>query len=379
MNKEPFKPAKNMKLSTCKSLYIIDKQRKMKKIIVVIFMLTTSILSFSATKNPKPVLKFNANGKFRIVQFTDVHFQYDSYRSDSALVIIKKVIASEKPDLVVLTGDIVCSKDTRKAWLSLAKVLIDAKVPWAVTIGNHDAEYELAKHQIMETIVGLPYNLTENGPADVAGNGNYVLKILSSSSTETAALLYCLDSHMGFHHETDMGSYEWFDCSQIEWYRKQSSKYAKQNGGKPMPALAFFHIPLPEFKEVIGKHTTVGVKKEEVASPDINSGMYAAMLESKDIMGIFVGHDHNNDYIGCLRNICLAYGNVTGRQCYGDIGRGARIIDLYENDRKFDTWILKLYECDRDKDIWFPITDRKPKYFVTYPDSFIVTSPAITK
>ena len=35
-------------------------------------------------KKFKPVLKFNQNGKFKIVQFTDIHFQYDSYRSDSA-------------------------------------------------------------------------------------------------------------------------------------------------------------------------------------------------------------------------------------------------------------------------------------------------------
>ena len=36
---------------------------------------------------------------------------------------------------------------------------------------------------------------------------------------------------------------------QINWYRQQSAAYKAQNGGQPLPALAFFHIPLPEYNE----------------------------------------------------------------------------------------------------------------------------------
>jgi hypothetical protein len=222
----------------------------------------------------------------------------------------------------------------------------------------------------MKTIVGMPYNLTVNGPEKIAGNGNYVLNVLSSESSKKAALLYCFDSHSGFHPKTDLGAYEWIKFNQIEWYRNQSSRYTKANGSKPLPALAFLHIPLPEYKEIIGKSTTVGLHQETVCAPDINSGMYSALLECKDVMGVFAGHDHNNNYIGCLRNICLAYGNCSGRQCYGNIGRGARVIELYEGERKFDSWISKLYECDRDKDIWFRAIDTERKYFVSYPASF---------
>jgi len=99
--------------------------------------------------------------------------------------------------------------------------------------------------------------------------------------------------------------------------------------------------------------------------------MYAAMLESKDVMGMFVGHDHDNNYIGCLRGICMAYGQASGRQCYGKIGRGARVIELYEGERKFDTWVLNLYECDRDQDIWKPMDASRQKHLVSYPDSFV--------
>jgi hypothetical protein len=248
--------------------------------------------------------------------------------------------------------------------------MIDAKVPWAVTLGNHDIEYEMIGKEIMKTITGLPYCMTVNGPDNISGNGNYVLKIYSSVSSEVEALLYFLDSHSGFHPRTNLGSYQWIAFDQIQWYREQSAIFTGLNDKNPYPALAFFHIPLPEYKEIIEQKATVGLQKETVCSPDINTGMYAAMLECKDVMGVFAGHDHNNDYIGCLRGISLAYGNVTGRQCYGDIGRGARIIELYEGERKFDTWILKLYECNRDKDLWIKNNNVERINFVTYPDSF---------
>jgi hypothetical protein len=348
----------------------------MKKITTtVFFILAVSIFTFSSNnKTAKPILKFKPDGKFKIVQFTDIHFQYGSYRSDSALVLMKTVLEKEKPDLVVLTGDVVCSKNSPKAWLSLSKIFIEAKVPWAVTLGNHDpeAKYDTNKEEIMETIVGLPYSLTERGPNDIPGEGNYILEVRSSSSAKTEALLYFFDSHMGFQPKGELGSYEWITFDQIDWYRKKSRTFTERNGGVPYPSLAFFHIPLPEYKEVLGKNTTIGIQQESVCSPDLNSGMYTAMLESKDVMGIFVGHDHDNNYIGYLRGISLAYGNVTGRQCYGKIGRGARVIELYEGERKFDTWILKLYECDRDKGTWIPTYDYEKKFFVTYPDSFII-------
>lgn len=340
------------------------------KTIILFLFLFAGMGIVQAEDGANPVLRFDKNGKFKILQITDVHFQYDSYRSDSALVMIERAIAAETPDLIVLTGDVVCSKNTKLAWFALTQVLIDAQVPWAVTLGNHDIEYELTGKEIMETIADLPYNLTLDGPVDVEGHGNYVLEVKSQKIPDTAALLYFLDSHSGLHPDEEMGSYAWITNSQIEWYRNQSQKFTKANGNKPMPALAFFHIPLPEYKEVLNKETTVGIQEESICSPDLNSGLYTAMVQAQDVMGMFVGHDHNNNYIGCLRKICMAYGVTSGRQCYGKIGRGYRVIELYENERKFDTWVQTKYECDRDNDIWLPSKEDQRKYFVTYPDSF---------
>ena len=343
----------------------------MKKIVLFLFMTTVCLFSVVNARNAKKAgLRFNAEGKFKILQFTDIHFKYNSFRSDSVLEMMKVAIATEKPDLVVITGDVVCSDQTRKAWLALTKPLVESKVPWAVTLGNHDVEYELTGAEIMETIIGLPYCLTENGPKDISGSGNYILKVLGSKSKDTEAILYFIDSHSGLPKEKGLGSYDWIKSDQVQWYREQSKKLTKENGGTPYPALAFFHIPLPEFNEVWGKETTVGVKEERVCSPDINSGMYNAFLESGDVIGMFVGHDHVNNYIGCLRNICMVYGQSSGRETYGGIGKGYRVIELYEGQRKFDTWVRTKYNHDRDNDIWEPTHNTEKEDFVTYPDSF---------
>jgi len=332
----------------------------MKYSISIIILFLAFLIACRNEKSSLPVLRFNEEGKFKIVQFTDIHFQINSPGSDSALRIMETVINKENPDLIALTGDVVCSKDTKNAWFALSEVLINAKIPWAVVLGNHDIEYELTGKQIMETIVGLPYNLTINGPEELSGNGNYVLEIKSSGSAETKALLYFLDSHSSFKQRTNAGTYEWIYFDQIQWYREQSRKFTLANNNTPLPALAFFHIPLPEYRDIIYKETTVGIQEELICAPDINTGMYAAIFEMGDVMGTFVGHDHNNNYIGELRNICLSYGAVTGLECYGKIGRGARIIELTEGERKFSTW---LYYHDNPR-----------KYPVTYPESFITDS-----
>ena len=48
-------------------------------------------------------------------------------------------------------------------------------------------------------------------------------------------------------------------------------------------------------------------------------------------MGVFVGHDHDNNYVGLHKNIALGFGQVTGADAYGELERGGRVIELYEN------------------------------------------------
>jgi len=322
---------------------------------VILSLIVFLLFSSGAMSQGKADIRFNAQGKFKIVQFTDIHLSYNTTKADSVITLIRTVLEEENPDLIVVTGDIVCSDNTMMTWLQLTKVFIDAKIPWAVTFGNHDDEYEMTRQEIIDLIKDMPYCLTINGPANIYGHGNYILRVKSSDSPKTAALLYCFDSNSYSPIESIKG-YGWIKFNQIEWYRKQSELLAGENRNIPYPALAFFHIPLPEYKEIIGKASTVGIINETPCSPPINSGLFSSMAEKGDVMGIFTGHDHDNNYIGCLNGICLAYGTKTGLDNYGALEKGARIIELYENERKFRTWIRSL--------------DSNPEFQVIYPDSF---------
>lgn len=70
--------------------------------------------------------------------------------------------------------------------------------------------------------------------------------------------------------------------------------------------MAFFHIPLLEYNELIGDGKTFGNDREGgVASSKVNSGIFASFLDRKDVMGVFAGHDHDNDYVGINKEYCL--------------------------------------------------------------------------
>ena len=58
-----------------------------------------------------------------------------------------------------------------------------------------------------------------------------------------------------------------------------------------------------------------------------------------DVMGMFVGHDHVNNYIGIHQGIAMGYGQVSGADAYGKFPRGSRIVELTEGNRSFESWI----------------------------------------
>lgn len=85
-------------------------------------------------------LRFNARGEFKIVQFTDLHYRLDDPRSDAALQCITDVLAKEKPQLAVFTGDNIYSKPGDMAMKRLVAHIDAQGVPFVMLFGNHDEE-----------------------------------------------------------------------------------------------------------------------------------------------------------------------------------------------------------------------------------------------
>ena len=302
-------------------------------------------------------LEFGKDGKFKIVQFTDVHFKYGNPASGAALERINQVLDAERPDLVIFTGDVVYSAPADSGMLQVLEPVAKRKLPFAVLFGNHDNEQGMTREQLYDIIRTVPGNLLPD--RGTALSPDYVLAVKSSSgSGKDAALLYCMDSH-SYAPLKDVGGYDWLTFEQVSWYRRQSADYKARNGGQPLPALAFFHIPLPEYHEAVRDENAAfrGTRMEEACSPRINTGMFAAMKEEGDVMGVFVGHDHDNDYAVMWKNILLAYGRYTGgNTVYNHLPNGARIIVLDEGARTFTSWI-------RQKD---GVVDK-----IRYPASFV--------
>ena len=292
-------------------------------------------------------LQFNKDQHFKIVQFTDLHWQNGEGEDQKTAELIKMVISAESPDLVVLTGDILSAGsclDAVQSMKQVANIFETCGQRWASTFGNHDDEGNASRTELVETQMKFPTCLTQVGPSTITGVGNYVLPIEpfydvnGVRNTTSAALLYFIDS--GSYAPTNIGGYDWVRHDQIGWYRTQAKSY-RTHEDKQTPALAFFHIPLPEYDQVLDFHTCYGAKYEPVCSPRINTGLFAAFHQMGDVMATFVGHDHVNDYEGELHGIRLCYGRSTGYNTYGRNGflRGARVIQLVEDQREFQTWL----------------------------------------
>lgn len=316
----------------------------MKRIFSLLLMASLSVAAYAQYNVvDNRVLKYDQKGKFKIVQFTDVHYQPENYESRRALDMMTEVLGVEMPDLVILTGDIVWAEPIKTAFDKVLGTIIDAGIPWAVVFGNHDDEYSLSRKEIMEYFSGKPYNMSSAGTDAIAGVGNYVLEVIDPKTEQIETLLYCMDSRSYASPETGLDGYGWFDRSQVNWYADTSKAYKEKNNGKPVSALSFFHIPLFEYAVMIeGGNAYVGSRTELECCGKLNTGMFSAMKEAGGMMGVFVGHDHNNDYIGDYQGVALAYGRFSGgNTVYNDLGEnGCRVIELEQGKQGFKTHIL---------------------------------------
>lgn len=329
----------------------------MRKIISILLVFTMLAINLQAQ-----ALQFKANKDFKIIQFTDMHYRPGDKESEVALKLVNEVLDAEKPDFVVFTGDLAWAGPAKDCFDDVLKPAIDRHIPWAFVYGNHDDEHDWTRTQIMDYITQKPHCLATYGDKNLMGEGNYILEVRSSDDIDKiSTLLYFMDSGSYNNKHKGVGwSYEWFTHEQVDWYRKQSAAYTAENDGQPHRALAFFHIPLAEYPIMsANKEALIGNYKEQECNGKINTGMFAAMIESGDVVGTFVGHDHDNDYIGNYMGIALAYGRYSGgNTVYNNLGNnGCRVIEMKEGDKGFSTYIRLL-----GGEKLFP---------VTFPDSFI--------
>jgi|LSQX01.1.fsa_nt_gb predicted phosphodiesterase len=309
---------------------------------------STNVLPKLFGEEPRMKLSYNIDRKFKIVQFTDIHWKAAVHQSREAADCMNNVLDTEKPDLVFYTGDHVTGEPIDKGIDAIFEPVVSRAIPFAAVLGNHDDEFSMNRVEIYDHIRQFPGNLT--GTVDgITGVTNFVIPLYQSSSERVMNVIYGLDSNRGV-----------IEPDQVAWYNRVSQEFTKLNKGNPIPSLAFFHIPLPEFKEAIVDLDArfYGTRKEQVACLDKNTGLFNAFKRNGDVMAVFVGHDHLNDFVVCWKEIMLCYGRVTGSRKtshynHPDGSNGARVIELTEGERGFSSWI-RLRTGEKIKPFTYP-------------------------
>ena len=303
-------------------------------------------------------LRFRPDGTFKIAQFTDTHYIHGDARADTVIKNIRHVMETERPDLVMLTGDVIYGKPAEQSYRDVLDTIAAYGVPFGVVFGNHDDEQGLDRAALLRLTQSYPLNVTRTEPG-IHGFSNYALPIAGHAGPDTAAVIYCFDSN-AYSQINGIKGYDYIHGGQVEWYRRTSRALTAAHGGTPLPAYAFFHIPLPEYSDAVADEDApfVGTRKERPCVPALNSGLFTAMKECGDVRATFVGHDHSNDYAVLWHGILLAYGRFSGgNTVYNDLPNGARLIELHEDGQQFDTWVR--------------LADGQVLNRVTCPDSFL--------
>ena len=199
----------------------------MKLIKIIILVLFVVIGNSAFCENGKEhKLHFNADKKFKIVQFTDIHWETGLVGNKMTTLSMEIILDKEKPDLVVLTGDIVTLGDISKGWNEVVEPMIKRKINWVAVLGNHDSEGKVSRKEVFEITSSLKFNISGKELNTVSGVGNFSTPILSSDDRESV-ILYFFDSHA--YSEPNMpGYYTWIKQNQILWYKNSSIQYSAQ-------------------------------------------------------------------------------------------------------------------------------------------------------
>lgn len=318
-------------------------------------------------KAPKPTLAFRADGTFKVVQFNDT--QDDEQTDRRTIELMERTLDSEKPDFVVINGDVInggCVNEleVKQALNHVVAPMERRSIPWAVTFGNHDedsvAATGMTEAKMLDFLQAYTFNVNADNIPGLTGTSNTQLLVQSSKSNgkDPAFGLWLIDTGRYAPANIDgqgfsgYPGWDWVRMDQVSWYREQSLATEKKYG-KKVPSLMWGHIALHEHRNMwfasidsrtsadharaVTRHGIVGERNEDECPGPINSGLFNAFLERGDVKGYFVGHDHVNTYVGNYYGVQLGYAPGSGFGAYGLPGadrnrlRGARVFEMDEN------------------------------------------------
>ncbi len=359
--------------------------------------------SFASVKNENAIIPqkdsdgnwtFTTDRDLKVLHLTDIHIGggWLSAKQDKmALNAVASMITAEKPDLVIVTGDIVYPVPYESAALNnlpphkvFATLMETLGVYWVPTFGNHDTEFysfytraEISEYYSSENFKYCLYNA---GDENIDGCGNSVINVKNSDGIITQSI-FAIDSNAytgtGLIDILKM-DYDNIHENQIAWYKKTVEKNTEYNNnlissmenkdelltkyGK-LNTLLFFHIPIAEYGDAWFEYVengykdtenvkliygTAGEEKRVVYSSDIPDQLFETMQELGGKHGTFCGHDHLNNFSIEYKGIRLTYGFSIDYIAYSGISklgsqRGCTIITV-KPDGTFDCIAENYYQ-----------------------------------
>jgi hypothetical protein len=328
--------------------------------------------------------------ELRVMQLTDVHLGGGwmcAGKDARALNAVATMITTEKPDLVIVTGDLAypifmqTGTINNKAGAELFATLMESLgVYWTMSFGNHDVEFNsiYSKEDIVDFYSQYPHCLLQKGPDDVDGVGNQIINVVNSDNVITRSFIL-LDSHAYAegHIPVISSKYDNIHENQIKWYEKtveelnakneatiaslpsaEKEKYAQEHS--VVNTSLFFHIPVAEyavawdefaendFKDTENVRFFYGVQDEKVCCSPTEDEMFETVLKTGSTDSIFCGHDHVNTYSVEYKGVRLTYGMSIDYLAYIGISkkgaqRGCTVI-TYTPDGSFECRAENYYQ-----------------------------------
>ncbi len=337
---------------------------------LAVMMIFGVCFSTAIAAEPANTLKFDNNGKFKIMHICDCQDVYPA--NQKMLAFIDATLKEYQPDIVVLGGDnTVAPKESKDdAIKELVSVFVANETYFTLVFGNHDHEQGHTNDELLAMYQkhGGEYCLAYDAVPELHGSATHNLPVMDSTGTKTAFNLWMFDS--GDYVYDENGERLGYDCvteDQIDWYKVTSNALAEENG-KKIPSLAFQHIIVGDVYDALffesaidmgeisrsfnGKTYSFLPKTEnfndflfEFPCPGYyNHGQFDAMVEQGDVIGIFSGHDHTNSFVTELDGIKIVNTPGATFHLYGsELTRGMRLITIREdNVWDFDTEIITM-------------------------------------
>ena len=299
---------------------------------------------------------FRSDGTFTLLQFTDTHYIAGDPRSARAMECVTEAIEGVRPDLIIHTGDIVFGKPDLDSAREILAPLAQSGIPWAVALGNHDSQFGSSREDMFALIRSLPGCVNTAPKEGVYGCSNDVITLKGDKGVERAFYLFDSMDAVILRGMEEQHCYDYIRVSQLNWYKSHSEKLQAGNANVPVPAVAFFHIPLREIERALLEapdRFLVGNSCEEPCPSRVNSGLFGLFLERGDVQAVVSGHDHDCDFV--LRGetpIYFIYGRYSGCDTvYNHLGRsgvseekvsGCRVFRFQKGNPGFRTWVRLL-------------------------------------